>query len=106
MRVVILGGTGNISSGIVKQLLEKGYNVICYNRGNSDSTPKGARQIVGDRNDRDAFELVMQKEKFDMAIDMISFNAEDAASSIAAFRGVKHLGLSSFLCKPPGYLIL
>ena len=40
----------------------------------------------------------MQKEKFDAAIDMIGFNAEDAASSVRAFRGVQHFVQCSTVC--------
>lgn len=98
MRVVIVGGTGNISTSIVKQLLEKGHDVTCFNRGKSNSLHREARQITGDRNNRAEFERVMQKEKFDVAIDMISYAPEDATSSIAAFRGVKHFIHCSTVC--------
>ena len=98
MRVLIVGGTGNISVSIVKLLLEKGYDVTCFNRGQRGDLPDGARLIRGDREDREAFERGMQKEKFDAAIDMIGFNAEDAASSVRAFRGVQHFVQCSTVC--------
>lgn len=44
--------------------------------------------LKGDRNNREDFERKMQAEKCDAAIDMIFFDAEDAASSVRAFRGV------------------
>lgn len=90
MRVVIVGGTGNISVSIVRLLLEQGHDVTCFNRGQSGDVLKGARQIIGDRQDRAAFEATMQQEKFDAAIDMICFNREDALSSVRAFRDVSH----------------
>lgn len=40
----------------------------------------------------------MQQEQFDAAIDMISFDKEDAASSLRAFRGVKHFVQCSTVC--------
>jgi uncharacterized protein YbjT (DUF2867 family) len=33
MKIVIIGGTGNISTPIVKLLLEQGHEVTAYNRG-------------------------------------------------------------------------
>ena len=36
MRVVIVGGTGNISTPIVALLIEQGHEVICFNRGVRD----------------------------------------------------------------------
>lgn len=40
----------------------------------------------------------MQRERFDAAIDMICFNARQAASSLRAFRGVKHFVHCSTVC--------
>lgn len=87
MKVAIVGGTGNISQPIVRRLLEKGHAVTCVNRA-SRPVESGARLLQIDRQDRDRFEQTMQAERFDAAIDMICFNAEDAASSVRAFRGV------------------
>lgn len=99
MRVVVVGGTGNISTGIVKALLEVGHEVTVFTRGQRESRlPEGVRYLKGDRKDRAAFESLMQIEKFDAAIDMISFNAEDAQSALRAFRGVKHLIHCSTVC--------
>jgi nucleoside-diphosphate-sugar epimerase len=92
MRVVVVGGTGNISTGVVKALLRWGHEVAVYNRGRHRSLlPDGVRHLAGDRKERGAFEAAMQAERFDAAIDMICFTAEDAESTVRAFRGVKHL---------------
>jgi nucleoside-diphosphate-sugar epimerase len=88
MKICLVGGTGNISQAIVRVLLEQGHDVTCFNRGLTTKIPQGVRLIQGDRQNRAEYEQKMQAEKFDAAIDMICFNAEDAASSIRAFRGV------------------
>lgn len=98
MHVCIVGGTGNISTSIVRLLLDEGHQVTVYNRGKSEAPPAGVRVIVGDRKDRAAFEAAMQKEQFDAAIDMICFDADDAASSVRAFRGVGHFVQCSTVC--------
>lgn len=98
MKIAIVGGTGNISTSIVNLLLQGGHDVTCYNRGMSGSLPEGIRHIRGDRNDRDAFERSMQEGRFDAAIDMMGFSAEDARSSIRAFRGVGHFVQCSTVC--------
>lgn len=97
MRVCIVGGTGNISTSIVRLLLELGHDVTVFNRGQRTALP-GVRVIVGDRQDREAFEARMQAEQFDAAIDMISFTREDAASSLRAFRDVGHFIHCSTVC--------
>src|SRR5262245_49450272 len=98
MKIGIVGGTGNISQSIVRLLLEHGHEVVCFNRGQKIKAPEGVRLIEGDRRSQDDFEHKMQAEKFDAAIDMICFNAEDAASSIRAFRGVGWFVQTSTVC--------
>lgn len=99
-RVVIIGGTGNISTSISRLLVEKGYDVTCFNRGVTklEWLPEGVHTIVGDRWDRPAFEKAMQAEKFDYAIDMLCFDEQDALSDIRAFRGVKQMIYTSTTC--------
>jgi nucleoside-diphosphate-sugar epimerase len=98
MRICIVGGTGNISTSIVRVLLQQGHEVICCNRGRSGALPAGARRLECDRLDRPAFEAAMQRERFDAAIDMIGFNRDDALSSMRAFRGVRHFLHCSTVC--------
>jgi nucleoside-diphosphate-sugar epimerase len=94
MKIGIVGGTGNISQSVVQLLLEQGHEVVCANR----PVHPGARLIQVDRRERDRFEQLMQAEKFDAAIDMICFDAEDAASSVRAFRGVGWFVQTSTVC--------
>jgi len=98
MKTCVVGGTGNISTSIVRLLLELGHEVTCFNRGQRGVAPEGARVIVGDRLDRDCFEKTMQQEGFDAAIDAICFNREDALSDVRAFRGVSHFIQISTVC--------
>ncbi len=90
MHILILGGTGLISTAITHQLLERGHNVTHFNRGQTEARiPEGTvNQIVGDRKDYPAFERQMQEAgHFDCVIDMICYTEEDAASLVRAFRG-------------------
>jgi nucleoside-diphosphate-sugar epimerase len=92
MHVLIIGGTGNISRAIVQVLLREGHNVTIYNRGQRiDAPPSDVEVLLGDRRDRAAFEAVLQTRSFDVAIDMISFTADDAASTLRALPHVGHL---------------
>jgi len=98
MRVCVVGGTGNISTSIVKLLVEVGHEVTIFNRGQTPGAPNGVKAITGDRKDRSSFEAAMQAEAFDAAIDMLCFDADDAHSALRAFRGVKHLVYCSTVC--------
>jgi nucleoside-diphosphate-sugar epimerase len=98
MRVCVVGGTGNISSCVVRLLTEEGNDVTVFNRGLHRPIPENVRHLQGDRKDRKSFEQKMQAEKFDAAIDMICFDAEDARSSVRAFRDVGHFLMTSTVC--------
>jgi nucleoside-diphosphate-sugar epimerase len=98
MRVCVVGGTGNISTSIVKLLADVGHEVTVFNRGRSPGLPAGVAVLRGDRADRPAFEAAVQAGRFDAGIDMLCFTAEDARSTVRAFRGVRHLVCCSTVC--------
>jgi nucleoside-diphosphate-sugar epimerase len=112
MRVLIIGGTGLISTGIVKHLLARGASVTMFNRGQRENTlPKNVEQTQGDRNDFGAFERHFAGKTFDVVIDMICFKAEQAESDVRAFAGqCGHFIFCSTVCTygvkvPPNVLV-
>lgn len=89
MKVVVVGGTGSIGLRVVARLLDAGHSVSCVARGVGANVARGVRLIRRDPN-VEWFTGVMRREKFDAAIDLIAFTAEDAAASVSAFRDVSH----------------
>ena len=89
MKILIIGGTGLISTAITKQLLERGDDVTLFNRGKSEARiPDGAKIIHGDRKQYAEFEKQMADAgNFDCVMDMVGFVPEDAESVIRAFKG-------------------
>ena len=89
MRVLIVGGTGLISTAITRVLVARGDAVTLYNRGQTDADiPEGYDTITGNRKDYAAFETQMAEAgNFDAVIDMIGFVPADIESAIRAFRG-------------------
>lgn len=89
MKVLIIGGTGLISTGIVQALRERGAAITVFNRGRTDDRlGDGVRHLVGDRQDFPAFEAAMAAAgSWDVVIDMICFRPEEAASAVRAFGG-------------------
>lgn len=84
MKVLIIGGTGLISTAITRFLVERGDEVTHYNRGKLDlyPTPAGVRTIQGDRTDYPRFEQQMAEAgHFDCVMDMVGYAPEDAASA-------------------------
>jgi len=87
MKVLIVGGTGLISAGITRQLVERGDEVVLYNRGQREAEIPEVERITGDRNDFARFEAqVAEAGPFDAAIDMICFEPAQAESAVRAFR--------------------
>ena len=89
MRVLIIGGTGLISTAITRALVARGNDVTLYNRGQTETDlPEGYNTILGNRKDYAAFEVQMAEAgNFDAVIDMIGFVPDDIESAIRAFRG-------------------
>jgi nucleoside-diphosphate-sugar epimerase len=89
MNILIIGGTGLISTSISRQLLDAGHHLTLYNRGLTEPRlPDAYKRIKGDRNDYKAFEEKMAAAgPFDCVIDMVCFKPEQAQSDIRAFAG-------------------
>jgi nucleoside-diphosphate-sugar epimerase len=112
MRVLIIGGTGLISTGIVKHLLARKADVTMYNRGQRESTlPENVKELRGDRNNFAEFEKQFKDSRYDVVIDMICFNGEQAQSAVNAFGGgCEQLIFCSTVCSygfkvPPGLVV-
>lgn len=111
MRVLLIGGTGLISTGIVKHLLARKAEVTMFNRSKRENTlPPGVKAVVGNRNDA-SFVNTFANETFDVVIDMICFTAAQAEASVAAFGGrCQQFIFCSTVCTygvkvPPGVLV-
>jgi len=88
VKVLIIGGTGNISTGITKLLLDRGMDVTLFNNDTTDEWQGRTKRLVGDRNDRAGFEeRIRQAGPWDCVIDMICFSPDDARSDIRAVGG-------------------
>ena len=52
MRILLIGGTGTISSAITRQLAAEGHDLWLLNRGNrKDEVPENVKQVICDIND-------------------------------------------------------
>lgn len=88
-RILIVGGTGTISTGITRLLAERGDDVVLYNRGQHVSKIEGGfTTMLGDRTDLATFEDQMHEAgTFDCVIDMVCFQPDEAESALRAFAG-------------------
>jgi len=90
MRILIIGGTGLISTAIAHLLAERGLDdVVLYNRGRSEyPTAPGVTVVSGDRTDYPRFERQMRDlGHFDCVLDMVGYEPGDGESVVRAYRG-------------------
>lgn len=83
--VLILGGTGILSSGITQACQESGFQVYHLNRG-SRRPAAGVETIVGDRYNPHDLERASRIAP-DVVIDMLGFTPQQADLVVAAFGG-------------------
>jgi nucleoside-diphosphate-sugar epimerase len=95
-KVMIVGGSGNISTAVTALLLKKGYEVSVFARGQNFIKPHPRARIVrGDRRNREQYIRTMREGRYDFAIDMIGFTREDAEDDYVAFTEVERLVFTS-----------
>ncbi len=87
MDILILGGTGLISTGITRMLAERGDRVTVLNRGTTPAElPEGVRVVHGLRDSLEALRAAAEPAP-DAVIDMICYSPEDARLAVEAFGG-------------------
>jgi len=86
MKVLIIGGTGNISLEVVKQSRRRGWEVFVLNRGNSPE-PEGTRPIHADIRDRDAATRALRGHSWDAVAQFVAFEPAHVEIDLELFRG-------------------
>src|SRR5579859_419640 len=88
MKLLIIGGTGFLSSALVAESLAAGHEVTIVTRGRRTcASAPDVRQIIADRSDRPAFQSAVQGQEFDAVLDAICFTPEQAQQDIDCFAG-------------------
>ncbi len=89
MDILIIGGSGILSSAVVDQCIDRGYNVTMMNRGNNSAyTNESANLIICDARDESAVRTKMSGKHFDVVIDFIVFNLEQLKRSLSLFGNI------------------
>jgi nucleoside-diphosphate-sugar epimerase len=89
MKLLIIGGTGNISTPMTKALQEN-HDLVLFNndRKRPDWLRPDVQVITGDRRDYSDFAKKLSSlGSFDCVIDMIAFEPEDAETDARVFAG-------------------
>ncbi len=88
MNILLLGGTGTLSSAVRDLSINKGYNVTIFNRGKSvDIIPDKVKLVVGDFKKRESLECSIAQTNYDVVVDFLSRNTADIDRVFSIFQG-------------------
>ncbi|WP_075186678.1 NAD-dependent epimerase/dehydratase family protein [Teredinibacter haidensis] len=100
MKVLFIGGTGNISTASSCLAVEKGIELWHINRGNSGNPIRGVNTLQCDVNNRQQLEDVLSEHHWDCVVNWIAFSPDDIKRDIALFSGKtkQYVFISSASC--------
>lgn len=105
MRILQIGGTGNISSSVSRRLLAEGHEVYLLHRSRAAEGITGAHHIICDITDEQHASSLLKDAYFDCVIDWIAYTEEQVARDVRLFSGKtdQYVFISSASCyqKPP-----
>jgi len=111
MKVLFIGGTGNISTACVNRALSKGMEVTLVTRGQRPS-PWGERvtMLQADRHNLAAMSRIASDTRYDVVANFIGFVPSDIEGDIAAFSGnagqYVYISSASAYQKPVGHYMI
>lgn len=107
LKVLYIGGTGTISASSVRLSVALGMQVYVLNRGRNAGgrrLPDSVTFLTGDITDRDSVVAALADVRFDVVVNFLCFNADDATRAIEIFRGrtrhYVHISTASMYRKP------
>ena len=88
MKLLIIGGTGTISSAITRQLAASGHDLWLLNRGTrKDEVPASVKQVIVDIDQTDEVLRLIGNEQFDAVCEFIGFLPSQVERDIRLFKG-------------------
>lgn len=87
MKILFIGGTGNISTAVSRLVLARGDELFLLTRGQRDVSLEGARNLVADIHDPAAVEATLHGHTFDCVVNWIAFKPEDVERDLRLFAG-------------------
>ena len=111
MRVLFIGGTGNISRDCTVAALEKGYELFHLNRGSHpERAPAGVTTFQADIRNPQQTKKVLAGMRFDSVVNWIAFLPEHIEQDIDVFSGITDqyvfISSASVYQKPPAHWII
>jgi nucleoside-diphosphate-sugar epimerase len=87
MKVLFIGGTGNISVSVSKLAVERGIDLYLLNRGYQRVTIAGTKTITADMTRPDQVRAALSDHHFDAVVNWIAYVEPDIERDLELFRG-------------------
>lgn len=99
MKVLFIGGTGNISAASSKLAISKGIELYHLNRGQTKRALSGVKSILGDIYKPNTLSE-LKKHQWDVVVNWIAFDVNDIERDISLFknRTKQYIFISSASC--------
>jgi nucleoside-diphosphate-sugar epimerase len=86
MKILFIGGTGNISSAVSKLVLEAGHELYHLNRGLRENNLKGVKNIVADITDEKSVLNAIKDYSWDSVVNWIAYKPEEIKRDFEYFK--------------------
>jgi nucleoside-diphosphate-sugar epimerase len=111
MKILFIGGTGNISLDCTHAVLEKGYELFHLNRGNHpEFVPAGVTALKADIRNPQQTRKVLKGMQFDSIVNWVAFLPEHIERDIQIFSDITDqyvfISSASAYLKPPNHWII
>lgn len=87
MKVLFIGGTGNISTSVSNLAIENGIDLYHLNRGKTKSEVEGVKSITADIYNKDEAQKALKDHEWDVVVNWIAFTPEHVQNDIELFGG-------------------
>lgn len=110
MKVLFIGGTGNISTEVSKFAIECGMDLYLLNRGQIGVEIPRANFLLGDITDAKTVSGLLENHHWDVVVNWIAYHEHEVERDIALFRGKTKqyvfISSASVYQKPPSHPVI
>jgi nucleoside-diphosphate-sugar epimerase len=85
MKVLFIGGTGNISTSCAELLARRGHEIQILTRGRT-AVPASYRAFIADRHDTAAMKAAVSEAKPDVVLNFLGYEVADVQADFEIFR--------------------
>ena len=110
MRVLFIGGTGNISTAVSRLALQRGIELYHLNRGQRERNLPGVHSLVADVREIDQVRAAVGSMTFDVVVNFIAYSVADVELDLSVFAGKTgqyvFISTASVYQKPPAHYLI